>query len=149
MLIAALCPAQTPKPTFAHDIAPIVYTNCAPCHHAEGPGPFPLTSYEDVRKHARQIADVTQTRYMPPWLPDQGHGDFAHELRLTDAQIQIIAHWVADSAPSGDLSQLQPPPSLNTGWALGKPDAVVTADHPFHVPAGGSDVYWNFIFAPR
>jgi tetratricopeptide (TPR) repeat protein len=102
-----------------------------------------------VRKHARQIAEVTRTRYMPPWLPDQGHGDFVHELRLTDEQIQTITRWVADSEPAGDLSQVQPPPSLDSGWALGKPDAVVTADHPFQVPADGSDVYWNFIFAPH
>jgi hypothetical protein len=135
--------------SFAQDIAPIIYTNCAPCHHTGGPGPFPLTSFEDVRKHARQIAEVTRTRYMPPWLPQAEHGDFANELRLTTAQIQTIADWIAQAEPAGDLAQAPAPPSLNTGWALGKPDAVIQAPEPFQVPATGTDVFWNFVLAPH
>ena len=52
--------------TFNKDVAPLVYSRCAPCHHQGGIGPFSLLSYEDVRKHADQIARVTQSRYMPP-----------------------------------------------------------------------------------
>ena len=37
-----------PKPkgsvTFSKDIAPIVFQNCAGCHHAGGSGPFPLST---------------------------------------------------------------------------------------------------------
>ncbi len=139
--------ASAASVTFAHDIAPIVYANCAPCHHAQGPAPFPLTSYEDVKKHGHQIADVTRMRFMPPWLPDQGHGDFAHELRLSDAQIRTIADWVGQGELEGE--KVPPPPSFNTGWALGKPDVVVTASKAFTVPAGGLDVFWNFVFAPH
>jgi hypothetical protein len=86
---------------------------------------------------------------MPPWLPQQGYGDFANELRLTDAQIQSIATWVAQGEPSGDLSEAPKPPSLNTGWALGTPDAVIEAPHPYQVPADGTDVFWNFVLAPH
>ena len=79
-------PAATTPPTkvtFYHDIAPIVYANCAPCHRPGESGPFSLLSYEDVKHHALQIADVTRTRFMPPWLPEPGHGEFAEERRLT------------------------------------------------------------------
>jgi tetratricopeptide (TPR) repeat protein len=38
---------------------------------------------------------------------------------------------------------------MNSGWTLGKPDAVITASKPFQVPADGTDVFWNFIFAPH
>ena len=31
-------------PTFANDIARIVYSRCAPCHHADGPAPFSLVT---------------------------------------------------------------------------------------------------------
>ena len=59
-------------PTFAHDIAPIIIENCAPCHRPGEAGPFSLLTYSDVKKHARQIASVTGRRYMPPWLPEEG-----------------------------------------------------------------------------
>ena len=61
-------------PTFNKDIAPIVFKNCAVCHHPGGSGPFNLLSYEDVSKRAQQIAIVTGSRFMPPWLPEPGMG---------------------------------------------------------------------------
>lgn len=137
------------QPNYAHDIAPIIDTNCVPCHHPAGPAPFALTSYEEVRKHARQIAEVTHSRYMPPWLPEQGYGSFANELRLSDSQIQTIANWVAQKAPPGDLAQAPPAANLNSGWALGQPDAVIQAPQPFQVPATGTDLFWNFVLAPH
>jgi hypothetical protein len=64
VFLAATAYAQTPL-TFAHDIAPIIYQNCAPCHRPGEAGPFPLLSYQDVKKHAPEIADVTTRRFMP------------------------------------------------------------------------------------
>ena len=74
--------------TFGHDVAPIIYRSCAPCHHTGGSAPFPLVNYVDVHKRAQQIASVTRSRYMPPWLPEKGYGDFQDEQRLTDAEIR-------------------------------------------------------------
>lgn len=56
---------QDAAPTFSDDIAPIVFSNCVPCHRTGGPGPFPLTTYNAVSNRARQIAEVTASRYMP------------------------------------------------------------------------------------
>src|SRR5258706_16023076 len=69
--------------TFYRDIAPVVYRNCSPCHRPGESAPFPLLSYEDVRRHAHQIADVTKRRYMPPWLPEDRDATFIEESRLT------------------------------------------------------------------
>src|SRR5690349_23717174 len=80
--------------TFNRDIAPIIYRNCSPCHKPGESAPFPLLSYDDVKRHAGQIADVTKRRYMPPWLPEAGYGDFVEERRLTPAQIRLIQEWV-------------------------------------------------------
>src|SRR5215472_1915698 len=98
--LAALCLAASAAtaaapPDFVHDIAPLVYRNCASCHHAGGIGPFPLLSYADVRKRAAQIVAVTRRRYMPPWLPEAGYGDFEDAPRLTEEQIRQIADWAA------------------------------------------------------
>src|SRR5436190_11103090 len=49
------------------DVAPILHLNCVVCHRPGGMAPFPLLNYADVKKRSRQIAQVTHSRYMPPW----------------------------------------------------------------------------------
>src|ERR1700761_2466077 len=83
-----------PDVTFSRDIAPILRRNCVSCHRPGESGPFPLLTFEDVKNHARQIAAVTASRQMPPWLPAPGFGAFEEERRLTTAEIQTIAAWV-------------------------------------------------------
>ena len=57
-------------PTFNRDVAPLLHAHCSNCHQPLGSGPFDLLTYNDARKRARQIADVTASGYMPPWLPE-------------------------------------------------------------------------------
>ncbi|MGH9612621.1 MAG: tetratricopeptide repeat protein, partial [Bryobacteraceae bacterium] len=142
--------AREPRPsvTFYRDIAPILFQNCAPCHRPGESGPFSLLTYEDARKHARQIAAVTKRRYMPPWLPEPGYGDFADSRRLTDAQIHTIEQWAKAGAPEGSVSDSPPAPVFTPGWQLGPPDLIVQPAKPFTVPASGPDVFWNFILSP-
>ena len=139
-------PAPSGKLTFDRDIAPIVYRDCAPCHRPGEAGPFPLLTYEDVRKHAQQIAVVTRERTMPPWLPEPVWFRFADELRLSAAQIALIQKWVQEGAEQGNASDLPPQPHFVEGWQLGEPDLVLKAEKPFILPASGEDRYWNFIF---
>src|SRR5580700_6041755 len=56
--------------TFTHDIAPIMLANCTSCHRQGEIGPFALQSYQDAKKRALQFAQVTESRYMPPWHAD-------------------------------------------------------------------------------
>jgi len=132
-------------PTFARDVAPILFEHCAPCHHPGGAGPFSLLGYADARKRARQIGKVTTRRYMPPWLPEPGHGRFVGENRLTDGQIATLAEWAQSGAPEGDPRLLPRAPMFATGWELGPPDLVIAAAEPFILPAEGSDVFWNLV----
>jgi Tfp pilus assembly protein PilF/mono/diheme cytochrome c family protein len=148
LLRTGACAATADSPTFSRDIAPIVYQNCAVCHHPGGAGPFPLLSYEDVKKHARQIAAVTTARFMPPWPPKQGHGEFRDERRLSREQIDTIARWVAAGAPQGNSADEPAAPQFADGWQLGKPDLIIKVQHPFAVPAEGPDVFWNFVLKP-
>ncbi|HZW78883.1 MAG TPA: hypothetical protein VFF50_00310, partial [Candidatus Deferrimicrobiaceae bacterium] len=62
--------ASATQVTFNRDVAPIIFSSCASCHRPGEAAPFSLLTYEDVKKHARQIAEVTRTRNMPPWLPE-------------------------------------------------------------------------------
>ena len=132
--------------TFNHDIASIVFRNCAQCHHPGEAGPFPLLTYADVKTHGRQIAFVTSKRIMPPWLPEPGALKFADELRLTDSEIAMIQAWVDQGEIEGNAADLPPQPTFAAGWQLGKPDVIVRAEKPYLLPASGGDSYWNFVF---
>ena len=131
--------------TFTRDVAPIVFTHCAPCHHDGGAGPFPLLSYSDVRRRARQIVKVTGARVMPPWPPVEGHGTFKGERRLDPAQIATLARWVEQGALEGAGADLPAAPVFATGWPLGTPDLVLTPDRAWTLPAEGGDVFRNFV----
>jgi Flp pilus assembly protein TadD len=149
-VISALCVLATVHPcrgavTYYRDVAPILYESCAPCHREGQAAPFSLLTYEDARRHAAAIADVTRRRYMPPWLPETGHGDFSGERRLTDAQIRAIGEWVRGGAPPGRAGEAPPPPRFAAGWTLGRPDLVLHAQKDFTLAADGPDVFWNFV----
>lgn len=130
--------------TFAKDVAPILYRRCAPCHHDGGPGPFPLTSYDDARRRSALIVKVTQSRFMPPWKPEAGELRFAGERRLTDDEIRTIDRWTKDGAPEGNRSELPPRPRFASGWQLGTPDIVLTFPE-YVLRADGADVFRNFV----
>ncbi len=139
-------PRANQQVTFNRDIAPILFRSCAGCHRPGEAGPFPLRTYKDAKSHARQIAAVTQTKFMPPWLPESGELKFADELHLTDQQIALIAKWVEGGAMEGAASDLPPIPNFVEGWQIGKPDLIIKAEKPYLLPAKGTDQYWNFIF---
>jgi Flp pilus assembly protein TadD len=145
VLSLGVCAVQAGPVTFYKDVAPIVYHSCALCHRPGEPGPFPLLTYDDVRKHGQQIVTVIRRRYMPPWLPEPGHGDFQDERRLTDEQIRTIAQWVEQGTAAGSPSDAPPHPKFTPGWQLGAPDLVIEASAPYRLRADGPDEYWNFV----
>lgn len=131
--------------TYTRDIAPIMQAHCVQCHRDNEIAPFPLVSYADLAKRARQLVRVTQSRLMPPWKPEPGFGHFLNERRLTERERVLLAEWADAGAPEGDPENLPPPPRFAEGWQLGDPDLVVKIDAAFEVPAGGRDVFRNFV----
>ena len=129
--------ADAAAPTFDHDIAPIVYDNCVSCHRSgEGRAIFAGT-YTDVKKRAEQIVDVTHDRYMPPWKPEPGYGNFVGSRRLSDEQIKLIADWSAAGCPEGDAKDLPAKPTFSEGWLNGPPDLIVKMPKSFMMPGDG------------
>jgi len=150
LLIAAPAIAANPTPvasgvSFNQHIAPIVNQYCAPCHSPGEAAPFSLLTYEDVKRHAGQIAAVTKRRYMPPWLPEPGYGDFVEERRLSDTQIQLIQDWVKQGSPAGSPAGASPNPQFTSEWRLGEPDLELHVAQPYQLAADGPEVFWNFI----
>lgn len=132
-------------PTFNRDIAPILYRNCSNCHRPGEVAPFALLTYQDAAKRAKQIADITQARVMPPWKATPGYGDFLDVRRLTDQQIATIQDWAAHGAPEGDAAQKPTPPQFPKGWLGGEPDQVFKMTQSYSVPAEGADQFRCFV----
>ena len=134
-----------PKVTFAEHIAPLVFGNCTSCHRPGQVAPFSLRTYADAQKHAKTMLRVMEDRFMPPWHPEPGHGEFRNARRLTEEQIKLFAAWVKAGTPEGDPKKTPALPKFPEGWQIGEPDLVVTMDRPFVVPASGPDVHHNFV----
>src|SRR5262245_9372363 len=112
-LAAAGCSKQksapevyVPRPkgtlTFTNDPAAIMFTTRATCHRPGQAAHFSLLTYSEVQKRARNVAEVTSSRYMPPWMPAPGYVHFAGERRLSIDQIGVIQQWFTEGAPEGN-----------------------------------------------
>ena len=136
---------ETAPPTFASGVASLVYGNCTPCHHDGGSGPFPLVDYAQIKRRAKQIAIVTETRFMPPWKPAPDFGDFHDVRRLEEDEIAMLTAWAEAGAPLGDEASVPPTPTFEHEWLLGEPDEVLSMTETYVVPAEGKDDYRSFV----
>ncbi|MEO8025110.1 MAG: thiol-disulfide isomerase [Bryobacteraceae bacterium] len=135
-------------PTFAKDVAPIVYSRCTECHRPGEAAPMSFTSYKEVRPWAKAIKEKVVARTMPPWLADPAHGVFKNDRRLTAAQIATISEWANGGAPEGNPKDAPAPPKFETGWTIGKPDQVIDMGTDFAVPSDGVVAYQHFTVDP-
>lgn len=133
-------PAKDAKVTWSRDIAPLVYANCATCHHDGEVAPFSLMNYQDAAKRADMLAAVTESHQMPPWKASDVWGTFHDERRLTSEQISLFQQWAAAGAPEGNKADAPPAPVFSDKWQLGTPDLVVKMVKPFHIPANSRDI---------
>jgi mono/diheme cytochrome c family protein len=137
--------SEPSRVTFAEHIAPILYENCTSCHRPGDIGPFPLQTYEDARRWAKEIKFYTQNRQMPPWKPVPGWGEFREAKRLSDEQLRLIAEWVDSGMPAGDLSRAPKVPKFEKGWYFGEPDLVLEMPEEYTLDGTGGDEYRYFV----
>ena len=145
VILAALTPQPAGAVTFSRDIAPLIEARCGTCHRPGGDAPFSLVTFDDVRGRAATIVAVTQSRYMPPWKPAPGFGDFHGSRRMTDAEISLIERWVEGGMPEGGPLPT-PPPARDPPWQRGQPDLIIELPS-YSLPAEGGDVFRNFVVA--
>ncbi|PYR50530.1 MAG: hypothetical protein DMF95_10380 [Acidobacteria bacterium] len=142
--VAVLAAADTPRVTFAKDVAPIFQAKCQSCHHPGTVAPMSLMSYEEARPWARSIKDRVARREMPPWHLDTSVGiqSFKNDISLTPDQIATIVAWVDAGAPLGDPKDLPKPLTFrDEEWTIGQPDLIVSLPKPDVVYANGPD-WW-------
>lgn len=136
------CFAQAQTPTWATDIAPILYANCTKCHHTGGAGHFPLLTFSDAYANAFNMSNDVSNGIMPPWPPDENYKHFAHERVISQTEIDAINNWVSGGRPIGDITQAPAQPTYSNGSQLGTVDLSVKI--PTYTVGANNDVYRNF-----
>jgi hypothetical protein len=128
--------------TYYGDVEPIVINNCASCHKPNGYGPFPLTSYKEVKNKASFIAHVVKSKYMPPWKADPEFRSFQNERVLTDSEINTILDWVSGGMVKG--KRHGPTPEIPDQMENRTPDLVLEMDKPYQLSDKGIEDYRFF-----
>src|SRR6516225_7424527 len=137
--------AQAPAtPTFAKDVAPILYKNCTNCHRPGEIGPMSLLSYADARPYARAIGTRVADGSMPPWHADPSVGEFLNDRRLSTAEKDTLLKWARGGAPEGSPKDLPSAPQYADGWMVGKPDVVLSMQEDYPIPESGTLEYKFF-----
>jgi len=136
--------ARLADPTFAKDVAPILYKNCTTCHRPGGMGPFTLLEYDTAKTKLDEMYDAVKGGVMPPWHAEGAHGVFRNDRRLSDNEKDVILRWISTGAKPGDMKDLPPKPVYTTSWTLGTPDAVVSMPDEYTIPASGTVEYQYF-----
>lgn len=146
LLVGNHCTGQTS--TWTKDIAPIIYENCASCHHESAIAPFELMSYDDCKSYGYNIRSVVNERSMPPWPADPDYKHFVGEASLSQEEIDAINQWVIDDFPFGDANEEpQPPVFLEEGSLLNSIDYVVEIE-PYTIQTNDDEYRWFVIDNP-
>jgi hypothetical protein len=122
--------ADARVPSFAKDVAPILYKNCVSCHRPNDmAASSSLIEFEDARRLARSIKRRVVARSMPPWPADpRGSVKFRNDPSLSQQDIDTLVAWVDAGALRGAEGAMPPPPPVNEAWLFPngrKPDAVI------------------------
>lgn len=145
-LLAFAPEADAQAPTWADDVACIVYSHCTGCHHPGGIGGehLDLTSFTTANAHRDDIAAYVTYKAMPPWPPDKNYRRFAHERTLSEDEIDIIAAWAEADGPQGDLANAPTPPVYSSLAEITSPNATARMED-YAIPPSSSDLYRCFV----
>lgn len=126
---------------FSEHVSLIIFKNCSPCHRKGEAGPFPLTSYQEVKQYANRIKFAVTTRYMPPWPADPSYTHFLGERMLSDSEITIIKTWIESGMQRGDSLKQPSLPTFYSGSFFGKPDLTIRMREAIQIKGNGTDQF--------
>jgi len=132
--------AETPTPTWARDVGPLLQRRCADCHHPGGAAPFPLQAYRHAAKRANFLLEVVESGLMPPWKADPAYRSFANERLLSPDELATLRRWAAAGLPAGDTGASSAFASPLAA-ATDEPDLVLRMPRPYPLPAGTKSVF--------
>ena len=147
--IAVVSAERSAAPTFAKDVAPILYRNCVSCHRAGESAPMSLMTFAEARPWAKAIRLKVVNREMPPWGADRQHGEFANDPSLSERDMRTIAEWVDGGATEGAAKDLPVAPAFPASWKIGTPDIVIAMPSTYAIPADGPRILQDFPIATK
>jgi hypothetical protein len=143
-LAAFATSSQAQTPTWADDIAPILYAKCTSCHHTGGLAPNALITYSQAFNYANLINSNVQNGIMPPWPPDHTYKSLAFQRILTTTEKTKIMNWVTGGAPQGNINNAPTPPTYtNNASQLSSID--FSAKMPDYTVNTSQDLYRAFV----
>ncbi|HSQ57089.1 MAG TPA: redoxin family protein, partial [Gemmata sp.] len=132
--------------TYHTRIERIIQANCVECHRAGGAAPFALEKHEQVVSHKGMIRRVVDAGTMPPWFAAHAKGTnslFSNDRSLTEADKKDLLAWLAGDLKKGDPVDAPLPRKFDSGWLIGKPDAIFQIPDPIAIKAEGIMPYQN------
>lgn len=132
--------------TYHRDVSRLVQAHCVECHRKDGVAPFSLETMKDVVAHAGEIRRVVERGAMPPWFaapPDKGPSPWVNDRALAKSEKADLLAWLGGDRAAGDPADAPRPRPFDSGWLIGKPDAVVRPAKPVQVKAEGTMPYQN------
>jgi thiol-disulfide isomerase/thioredoxin len=133
---------------YSEHVASILQNKCQNCHRPGQVGGFSLLSYDDARKRSGMIAEVVDSRRMPPWHADPRFGHFSNDRKLTGLERATLMAWVEQGTPLGDVAKMPPQKSFPEGWTIGTPDMVFELPESNVIPAQGTVPYYHITIDP-
>ncbi|MBX9789651.1 MAG: redoxin domain-containing protein [Pirellulales bacterium] len=134
-------------------IAPLLARRCATCHRENSAAPFALAGYDDAVRWGAMMREVVVERRMPPWHADARYGQFSNDRSLTKDEIKLLVRWIDAGLPRGEVAAARAaamhvshlaPVAARRSWSF-QPEATVTTERSFQVPADGTT---DYIFSP-
>ncbi|MBP47522.1 MAG: hypothetical protein CMH53_06255 [Myxococcales bacterium] len=141
---------STGTATWHGQVRSIIESNCVSCHSPSGIAPFELDNYTKAAPLAAAIGAAVHSGRMPPWMPDKDCQNFMGDRRLSQADKDSIASWVAAGAPQGDPKQYRAP-TQSSKESLERVDLELELPISYQPKAGeqGQDDYHCFVLDPK
>jgi peroxiredoxin len=135
-LISRSVPVKADGPiTYSNQVARILQKNCQECHRPGQIAPFSLLTYNQAVAWSGNIREAVLDERMPPWHADPRHGRFSNDRRLSEEDRKDLLAWIDQGCPKGADKDLPPRREFASDWRIGKPDAILTMEQEYEVPA--------------
>jgi len=131
-------PSRAQTPSYYNGVAQIIQKKCGICHYKEGYAPFSLSTFEEVKRHSKEMTLVVSSGSMPPWKANAHFRDFADNRSLDSSEKQALLSWLKADMPLGKkLDLVQPGKEL----VQSKPDILLKMPRPYSLAASNKNTY--------